>query len=194
MNNEEISKKQEIESALAGMIDGDFLETSNNLLEVLDYHAPLTEELLETVDNFIQEYPAENENTKTEQEFREHVKSIELVSQVGSDEIVDSQSDRSESRTFDGGLIQSFVFCAVELKDKDYSRSKYAQFTREVNKRLPLATVVFFRVQDRLTIGFVGRRQHKRDPNLDVLEQVSLIKDIRLNKPHPAHREILYEL
>ena len=180
MNNEEIRKKQEIESALAAMIDGDLLETSKNLLDVLDYHAPLTEELLETVDNFIQEYPAENKNTKTEQEFRKNAKSIELVSQVGSDEIVDSQSDRSESRTFDGGLIQSFVFCAVELKDKDYSRSRYAQFTREVNKRLPLATVVFFRVQDRLTIGFVGRRQHKRDPNLDVLEQVSLIKDIRL--------------
>ena len=194
MNNEEIRKKEAIESALAAIIDGDFLETANNLLEVLDYHAPLTEELLETVDNFIQKYPAENENTKTEQEFRENAKSIELVSQVGSDEIADRQPDRFESKTFDEGLIQSFVFCAVELKDKDYSRSKYAQFTREINKRLPLATVVFFRVQDRLTIGFVGRRQHKRDPNLDVLEQVSLIKDIRLNKPHPAHREILFEL
>ena len=194
MNNEEIRKKEEIESALAAMIDDDFLQTSKNLLEVLDYHAPLTEELLETVDNFIHKFPAENENTKTEQEFRKNAKSIELVSQVGSDEIAYSQPDRFESRTFDGGLIKSFVFCAVELKDKDYSRSKYAQFTREVNKRLPLATVVFFRVENRLTIGFVGRRQHKRDQNLDVLEQVTLIKDIRLNKPHPAHRDILFEL
>ena len=193
MTNEEI-KKREIESALAAMSGGDFLQTSKHLLEVLDYHAPLTEELLETVDNFIHEFPAENENTKTEQEFRKNAKSIELVSQVGSDEIVDSQPDRFESRTFDGGLIQSFVFCTVELKYKDYSRSKYAQFTREVNKRLPLATVVFFRVENRLTIGFVGRRQHKRDPNLDVLEQVSLIKDIRLDNPHPAHRDILFEL
>ena len=193
MTNEEI-KKREIESALAAMIDDDFLETSKNLLEVLDYHAPLTEELLETVDNFIHKFPAENENTKTEQEFRKSAKSIELVSQVGSDEIADSQPDRFESRTFDGGLIKSFVFCTVELKDKDYSRSKYAQFTREVNKRLPLATVVFFRVENRLTIGFVGRRQHKRDLNLDVLEQVSLIKDIRLDNPHPAHRDILFEL
>ena len=121
MNNEEIRKKEEIESALAAMIDDDFLQTSKNLLEVLDYHAPLTEELLETVDNFIHEFPAENENTKTEQEFRKNAKSIELVSQVGSDEIADSQPDRFESRTFDGGLIKSFVFCAVELKDKDYS-------------------------------------------------------------------------
>ena len=193
MTNEEI-KKREIESALAAMNGGDFLQTSKKLLEVLDYHAPLTEELLETVDNFIHEFPAENENTKTEQEFHKNAKSIELVSQVGSDEIVDSQPDRFESRTFDGGLIQSFVFCTVELKDKDYSRSKYAQFTREVNKRLPLATVVFFRVENRLTIGFVGRRQHKRDQNLDVLKQVTLIKDIRLNKPHRAHTDILFEL
>ena len=39
--------------------------------------------------------------------------------------------------------------------------------------------VVFFRVrsetrvENRLTIGFVGRRQDKRDPDRDVLEQVT---------------------
>ena len=193
MTNEEI-KKREIESALAAMNGGDFLQNSKNLLEVLDYHAPLTEELLETVDNFIHEFPAENENTETEQEFRKNAKSIELVSQVGSDEIVDSQPDRFESRTFDGGLIQSFVFCTVELKDKDYSRSKYAEFTREINKRTTLATVVFFRVKNRLTIGFVGRRPSQLDESKDVLEKATLIKDIRLDNPHRAHLDILFEL
>ena len=194
MNNEEIRKKEEIESALAAMIDDDFLQTSKNLLEVLDYHAPLTEELLETVDNFIHEFPAEKTDTKTEQEFRKSAKSIELVSQVGSDEIADSQPDRFESRTFDKGLIQSFVFCTVELKDKDYSRSKYAEFTREINKRTTLATVVFFRVKNRLTIGFVGRRPSQLDESKDVLEKATLIKDIRLDNPHRAHLDILFEL
>ena len=193
MTNEEI-KKREIESALAAMNGGDFLQNSKNLLEVLDYHAPLTEELLETVDNFIHEFPAENENTKTEREFRKNAKSIELVSQVGSDEIVDSQPDRFESRTFDKGLIKSFVFCTVELKDKDYSRSKYAEFTREINKRTTLATVVFFRVKNRLTIGFVGRRPSQLDESKDVLEKATLIKDIRLDNPHRAHLDILFEL
>ena len=193
MTNEEI-KKREIESALAAMSGGDFLQTSKHLLEVLDYHAPLTEELLETVDNFIHEFPAENENTKTEQEFRKNAKSIELVSQVGSDEIVDSQPDRFESRTFNKELIQSFVFCTVELKDKDYSRSKYAEFTREINKRTTLATVVFFRVKNHLTIGFVGRRPSQLDESKDVLEKATLIKDIRLDNPHRAHLDILFEL
>ena len=54
--------------------------------------------------------------------------------------------------------------------------------------------VVFFRVKDRLTISFVGRRQHRRDPDRDVLEQVTLIKDIRLDDPHRAHTEVLFEL
>ena len=194
MNNEEIRKKEEIESALAAMIGDDFLETSEDLLAVLGYRSELTTELWETVEEFIQEFPSENENTKTEQEFRKNAKSIGLVSQVGSDEIANSQPDRFESRIFDKGLIQSFVFCTVELKDKDYFRSKYAQFTREINKRMTLATVVFFRVENRLTIGFVGRRQHKRDPNLDVLEQVTLIKDVHLDNPHRAHLDILFEL
>ena len=193
MTNEEI-KKREIESALASMNGGDFLQTSKHLLEVLNYHGPLIEELPETVEDFIQEYPAEKTDTKTEQEFRKNAKSIELVSQVGSDEIVDSQPDRFESRTFDGGLIQSFVFCTVELKDKDYSRSKYAEFTREINKRTTLATVVFFRVKNRLTIGFVGRRPSQLDESKDVLEKATLIKDIRLDNPHRAHLDILFEL
>ena len=42
MNNEEISKKEEIESALAAMIDDDFLETSKDLLEALGYRSDRT--------------------------------------------------------------------------------------------------------------------------------------------------------
>lgn len=106
MTSEEI-KKREIKSALMAIADGDFIETSKNLLEVLKYPGPLIEEVPRTVDDFIQEYPAENRNTKTEQEFRNSAKSIGLVSQVGSDEIADSQPDHFESRTFDKGLIKS---------------------------------------------------------------------------------------
>ena len=193
MTNEEI-KKREIKAALAEMSDGDFIETSKNLLEVLDYHGPLIEGLPGTVDDFIQRFRAENENTKTEKEFCENVKSIGLVSQVGSNEIARSHPNHFEPRAFNKGFIKSFVFCTVELKGQNYSRSKYAQFTREINKRMTLATVVFFRVEDRLTIGFVGRRPNQLDESKDVLEKATLIKDIRLNDPHRAHIDILFEL
>ena len=195
MNNEEIRKKEAIESALAAMVDGDFLETSKELLAVLCYRSERTIELPGTAEDFIQRFPAPNQNTETEQEFLDNVESVKLVFQVTSEEIAPSdQPTLFESPAFDKGYARSFIFFAIELKDKDYPRGKYAQFTREVNKRFMMPIVVLFRAKDRLTIGFVGRRQHRLDPNRDVLEQVTLIKDIRLNNPHPAHRDILFEL
>ena len=195
MNNEEIRKKEEIESALAAMIDGDFLETSKELLAVLDYRSERTANLPGTADDFIQRFPARNRNTDTEQEFLNNVESVELVFQVTSEEIApNDQPTLFESPAFDEGYVRSFTFFAIELKDSDYPRGKYAQFTREVNKRMVMPIVVFFRAKDRLTIGFVGRRQHRRDPDRDVLEQVTLIKDIRLDDPHRAHTEVLFEL
>ena len=192
MNNEE-NKKREIKSALAAIATGNFLETSEDLLAVLGYRSELTEKLWETVDEFIEELSARNKNTRTEQEFRDCVESVELVFQVGSDEIADSQLTLFESR-FDEENEDSFMFFTVELKDKHYPRGKYAQFTREVNKRMQMPTVVFFRVENRLTIGFAKHRQHKYDSDRDVLEQVTLIKDIRLDNPHRAHLDILFEL
>ncbi len=195
MNNEEISKKEEIESALAAMIDDDFLETSKDLLAVLGYRSERTMTLPGTAEDFIRRFPARNRNTETEAEFRQNVESVKLVFQVRSEEIApNDQPTLFESPAFDEGYVKSFTFFAIELTDKDYPRGKYAQFTREVNKRMPLATVVLFRVKNRLTIGFVGRRQHRRDSDRDVLEQVSLIKDIRLDDPHRAHLDILFEL
>ena len=195
MNTEEIQKKQEIQSALAKIPDGDFLETTTDLLSVLGYRSQRTAKLWETVDEFIDALPARNTNTQTEGEFRDEVESVELVFQVTDDEVnTSSQETLFESPAFDQGNAKSFIFFAVKLKAKDYPRSKYAQFTREINKRLIIPVVVFFRVGDRLTIGFVGRRPYKDDPHRDVLEQVTLIKDIQLDSPHRAHLDILFEL
>ena len=195
MNSEEIRKKEEIESALAAMIEGDFLQTSKDLLEVLGYCSDRTANFPATAEDFIQRFPARNRNTETEAEFVDSVESVKLVFQVTNKEIApDDQPRLFEAPTFDEGYVRSFVFFAIELKDSDYPRGKYAQFTREVNKRLIMPVVVFFRVQDRLTIGFVGRRQHRHDPDRDVLERVTLIKDIRLHDPHRAHLDILFEL
>ena len=201
MNNEEIRKKEEIKSALAAMIDDDFLETSKELLAVLGYCSDRTANFPVTADDFIRRFPARNENTETEQEFLDSVESVELVFQVSSEEIApDDQPMLFEAPTFDEGYVRTFTFFAIELKDPDYPRGKYAQFTREVNKRFIMPIVVLFRVRsetrvkDRLTIGFVGRRQHRLNPDRDVLEQVTLIKDIRLDDPHRAHTEVLFEL
>ena len=45
-----------------------------------------------------------------------------------------------------------------------------------------------------LTFAIIARRLHKRDASRDVLEKVTLIKEIRCADPHRAHIEILADL
>ena len=188
--------KDTIKSALAAIPIGDFLEKSKELLATIGYRSERTHELSGTVHDFFEEFPPLNPNTKTEQEFRNHVKSVQLIFQFTKDEIDNDPQQLTllESNSFDKGNISSFLFCAVELKDSDYSRTKYAEFTREINKRLFAPTVIIFRTADHLTVAFSDRRPDKTDDARDVLGQVTLIKNICLNNPHRAHLDILSEL
>ncbi len=187
--------KEAIKSALSAIFTGSFLEKSKDLLATIGYQSERTLELSGTVHDFFQEFPPLNPNTKTEQEFRNNAESVQLICQFTSDEVADDiQQKLFEADAFDKANTDSFLFCAVELKDNTYSRTQYAEFTREINKRLLAPTVVLFRAADRLTIGFTDRRPHKTDEDRDVLGQVTLIKDIRLNNPHRAHLDILSEL
>ena len=189
--------KEKIKSALSAISPTcDFLEKSKDLLSTLGYRSELTLELSGTVHDFFEEFPPLNPNTKTEQEFRKHAESAQIIFQFTKDEIdrAPQQITLLESNLFDKGNIKSFLFCAVELKDNRYSRTKYAEFTREINKRLFAPTVILFRAGDHLTVAFADRRPDKTDGDRDVLGQVTLIKDIRLNNPHHAHLDILSEL
>ena len=190
--------KEAIKSALTAMHTGDLLEKSKDLLATIGYHSERTQKLSGEVDEFIQKFEAENPDTRTEREFRNNAESVHLVSHFTYDEISDNirQTPDLSANFLQDGEIDSFLFFAVELKDNNYSRTKYAEFTREINKRLSAPTVVLFRVANRLTIGFTDRRPNEIDPNLDVLGQVTLIKDIDLKgkDPHRAHVDILSEL
>lgn len=187
--------KETIKSALAATQNGNLLEKSKELLSTLGYRSDRTLGLSRSVDDFFEEFPPVNPNTKSEQHFRENAESVQIIFQVTKDEIVDDpQLNLLEPNNFDKGNTQCFLFCAVELKDDVYSRTKYAEFTREINKRLNAPTVILFRTGDRLTIAFADRRPSETDETVDVLGQVTLIKDIRLNNPHRAHLDILSEL
>ncbi len=187
-----------VKAGLATMPTDDVLTTAQNLLGVLGYRSSRTlHGQSGNVDDFIGQFPAPKSNTATEQAFRENVQSVQFVFQLTSDEIASAKPPTPglETASFDTGHPQSFFFFAVELKEANYARSKYAEFTRELNKRLIAPTVVLFTTQQgRLTLAFVHRRQHKHDPSRDVLGSVSLVRDINPTQPHRAHLDILAEL
>ena len=185
----------EIETALAGITQGDFVDAGRRLLETLGYSSDRTLELSGTVDDFIAEFSAPNPNTQTETRFRERARSARILFQFTDSEIAAAQPSLLDSADFDSGNSRSFMFIAVELRGKSYPRGAYVELTREINKRLRVPTVVLFRTaNDRFSVAFVHRRQRKRDPTRDVLGSVSLIREIDTSNPHRAHLDILRKL
>ena len=193
MNNGAL--KERIQATLADIPNKNFLSATKDLLNVIGYQS---ERILPNqsgdVDGFIAHFPAGNPNTASEQFFRDNTKSMHILFQLTSAEI-SAQSSLLDIDGFDTGNARSFIFAAVELNGKSYSRSQYAACTREINKRFPMPTVVLFKTAaDLLTLSFVHRREHKRDPSRDVLGNVSLIREIDITDPHRAHLDILAEL
>ena len=193
MNHDNI--REQIGHALGALADGDFVVGARDLLAVLGYESTRTLDISGRVNEFIAQFPAPNENTQTEQVFCENAQSVRILFQVTDTEITVARRTLLPTASFDSGNARSFLFAAVELNGKTYSRGQYAQFTREINKRINMPTVVLFKtVTDHLTLSFVHRREHKRDPNRDVLAHVSLIREIDPIKPHRAHLDILSDL
>lgn len=99
-------------------------------------------------------------------------------------------TDDSVSR----GLLKSYVFIAIELKDAHYARGKFSAIARQINRLLPMPVMVIFKHGDLLTIAVINRRRNKLDENKDVLEKVTLIRDINVTEPHRGHLDILGSL
>ena len=99
-----------------------------------------------------------------------------------------------QDATLEPGLLESYLFFAIELRGTQYSRTALADVTRQINRLFPMPVVVLFSYADRLSLAVVHRRQHRRDPSRDVLGRVSLIRDIETINPHRAHLDILHAL
>jgi adenine-specific DNA-methyltransferase len=95
---------------------------------------------------------------------------------------------------YNNTVIESYLFLAIALKNSEYTRTQLSAITREINKLFRMPAMLLFRHGDTLTLSIIPRRVHKRDESKDVLEKVTLIKDIRIADPHRAHIEILHDL
>ena len=182
----------EIKEALARIGGGGFAEAAKQLLGALGYQSRRIPSGDGDTDNFLKKYPAPNPDTKSERDLRQCAKSLRALFQITDTEI--RYDGKPLFGEYEKGNNESFLFVAAELRDTDYARGHYASFTREVNKRFNMPVVVLYRVGDRLTAALAGHRPHKGDPSRDVLEMVTLIKDIRLQDPHHAHLDILADL
>ena len=191
-----------IQATLAALAAGDALpQAATRLFAALGYRSTrVLAGQSGRVEDFLAQFPAPTEQTASEKRFRENATAVHLLFQVTDEEIREESSGSSQgtlldTKNFDEGLNKSYLFLAVELNEERTSRSQYAEFTREVNKRFPMPAFLLFRAKGGLvTLAFVQRRRHKRDDQRRVLGSVSLIRDINPGDPHRAYLEILKEL
>ena len=193
MNSMNIIEHNIIE-ALKNFENPPLREVAIKFLNTLGYHSTRTSN--ETRDRQLRETlesEVEASGILSDQRDISDWQAFHILFQITDDE-VNSQRTIFENTEIDLNLMDSYVFAALELSGDTYSRTQLANITRFINKKIEQPIMVIFRYSDVLSLGIINRRWSQRDPSKQVLEQVTLIKDIRLNNPHAAHRRILADL
>lgn len=189
-------EKLNIQEAITAFVKDDISKAGINLFTVLGYdtslQAPLDDKTYEEFKgNYIENSP-NAERFSEDKAMTNEWKSIDILFQLtdnsfsGQLQIFDSKLDPLNP--------QSYLCFAIELHGNEYTKSQIANITREVNKLFPIPIFIVFKYGEYLTLAIINRRVNKRDNDKDVLEKVTLIKDIVFAKPHRAHVEILCDM
>jgi len=198
--------KEQIQTALAAFASQPLPQAARALFDSLGYNSQRDERVLKitTPADFISWVKSASlsnaPSEKEQQELTDSCNSLHFLFQLTDVEVGaalgQGQSDLFDSHTtVDGSRYESYLFFTAELADSStQSRTKMARLTRLINKPLPMPTMILFRQGETLTLAVINRRLHKSDSSRDVLEKVTLIKDIAFAKPHRAHLEILHDL
>ena len=196
--NSEITIKQNIENALKNFDQQPLRDAATAFFNILGYFSKMVGNDGIDGDRFDRLMASALETANPSDRLHvEDWKSFYQILQVRDDEInkqVTGQQLLFESGTINNALRHSYMFVAMRLTGDTYTRTQLANITRFVSKGLPQPIMLMFRYGEVLTLAIINRREHKRDPSKQVLEKVTLIKDINLNSPKRAHVDIISEL
>jgi type I restriction-modification system DNA methylase subunit len=193
----ELETKQHIERTLKRFSQGNLRENGLALLNALGYHSDRQVILDPNTFAGFAEIPQSLEKFNREKALVDAWVSVDILFQLTGDDIREVAQGKfifEKGHRVDNQIIESYLFLAIELKPFEYSRSKLAEVTREINKLFAMPVMILFKCGDSLTLSLINRRLHKREESKDVLEKVTLIRGINLKQPLRAHTEILFDL
>ena len=189
-----LETKDKIQNALKDFSKGKLFDNSIGLFKALGYKTERQSKLSRNnYKGFLEEIPGAPQNLNATKALTANWLSIELLFQLTQTEM-SRQSFLFDTGKVDNTIIEAYLFFAIELKEIDYTRTQLSDITRELNKVFSMPVMVLFKHDKTLTLSVIKRRLHKRDGSKDVLEKITLIKDINIAEPHRAHIEILYDL
>lgn len=186
--------KVELINAIAAFQNQSLFKASIGLFESLGYKTSRQSRLSKnSFKGFLDEFPEASNRMNLKKALSENWQSVDLLFQLTQGEMTD-QSFLFDTGKVDNTIIEAYLFFAIELKSGEYSRTQLSDITREVNKVFSMPVMIIFKHGEFITLSIIKRRLHKRDSSRDVLEKVTLIKDIKVSNPHRAHVEILHDL
>ncbi len=192
----DIEYRQQIDQSIRNFSRDELYQSAINLFETLGYHSQKRLSLQpNTAEQFCTEFDVDGE-LKDKTLLSEWEK-VDFLFQMTDDEINDCLGQKSlfSSKKVDNTVINSYLFFAIQLKKEQYTRTQLADITREVNKLFSMPVMILFQHGQSLTLSIIARRLNMRDASKkDVLEKVTLIKEISIADPHRAHVEILFDL
>jgi hypothetical protein len=192
-----LAQKEAIEEGLKGFSSLSLEQAALNLFDVLGYRSEKrlvlrpnnAETFLET---FVHQRPFNKE-----QALLGDWETVDFLFQLTDAEIQSGGQGSlqfSSKGKFEGANIESYLFFTITLKKPRYTRTQLSAITRAINRLFSMPVMLLFRHGDTITFSIIRRRIHMHDESKDVLEKVTLIKDIRFADPLRAHVEILNDL
>jgi len=175
----------------------DYFENINNFYPALK---TLFEDLNIPV-NYIAEEPARPRDILTTNTFKENNPAFQLMEDVYSLGMVDDaafegiKSPDKIKTDYDGLLL-----FGVTLKERGNgllpTRSQLAEITRSFNREFHYTpVVVVFRYNQYIAFANAERQKYKQEwREGEKAGKVSLLRDVKVNNPHPGHLKILQEL
>jgi adenine-specific DNA-methyltransferase len=194
MTDKDYEKLKQIEEAVQAFNSKMLYESTMVFFNALDYQSEKTVRLSSpTYEGLLEGFSIPKNTINKEKALIDQWKQIEFIFQVGDSEVTQIQS-LFDTGKVDRNEFQSFLFFSIELQGESYKRSDLVKITREINLPFKMPVIVLFQYGNKLTLSIIDRRLNKSDSSKDVLEKVTLIKDIDITNPQRAHKEILKDL
>ena len=169
-------------------------QAARDFFDAIGYDSDRTLTLDGAPKTFFAKFPhPSGKSTQSEKDFIRKVDAVHLIFQLANDDL--AEQDNLFNKGFDKGKHNSFMFVAADLAEQQYTRSDYATLTREISKRFAMPVFVLFRRTDFVSLAFAHRRpSRKPGHHREVLDKVSLLRDINCHQPHAGHLSILADL
>ena len=192
-NNNEDELRGNVQVALQSFESKPLRDAAISLLDTLGYSSDKTIEIPDSDPNaflnLLAEHNPDVEINKDKALFN-NWQNADILLQL-TDEELSNEISLFKDDSVNANLLQSYLFFAIELNQRDYARGKLTAIARQLNRMFPMPVMVFIKHCDLLSIAVINRRSNKRDAEKDVLGKVTIIRDISLTSPHRGHLDIL---